>query len=128
FFLISLVLVGLYVYKKTGDAFCGILVQLPAILYLTLRSYGQDKCILPIIVNIDAEPMLIIVINLFLLCFFKLYFDDEKKPKGASSAGLFGIVCGLGVAVKVTFLPMWLIPVVLLQTWRDKTMFLITSD
>jgi len=125
-FLLSLFFVGYYTYKKTNDIFCGICMQLPAFIFLTLRSYGHDKAILPIITNVDAEPLLITIVNIFILCLLRLYFRKGIE-KGYLSSLLFGLTCGFALATKASFLPFLLIPLVLLNGLRVKAFFMLTT-
>lgn len=125
-FLLTLAALGWYALKKTGTALAAVLLQLPALVYLTLRSYGSDKSILPIIVNVDAEPVLITAVNLFLMCFLKLYYAQDEQSR-SMAAVLFGLVCGFGTAMKITFLPMVLLPILLLKKWNDRVILAVSA-
>ncbi len=121
-YIATLVALGIYVWQKTKDWCLTICVQAPAILFFTVPSGGNSDYALPVISNVSAEPFLLVVGNLFALCLLKLYF---AKTVEKTSVILLGLVCGLGIATKVSFLPMLLIPGILIPNMRGRLLFLI---
>ena len=71
-FFASLVFVGLYTFQKTKSRSMALLTQLPAFFYLTVKVYSSSQVVVPIIANINAEPLLISVINVFTVLVIKL--------------------------------------------------------
>ncbi|MBF0489612.1 MAG: hypothetical protein HQL15_03205 [Candidatus Omnitrophica bacterium] len=116
---------AVYVYEKTKDKTAAILTQIPSLSFLILKSYTSSDAILPVVANLDPEPLLISIINLFNLCFLKLYFAKEPKEKTIATLGL-GFIYGLGIATKFSCLPLLIIPLILLP-WRMKPLFLAIS-
>ncbi len=121
----SLTWMGWVAFHKTRDILFALLIQTPSFLYLTLKSYGHSEGVLPIIANINAEPLLITILNVFVLCLLKLFFDIKEKQCLATTL-LLGVVCGLGVATKVSFIPLMLIPVFLLPQMKSRILFVLT--
>ncbi|MBF0483292.1 MAG: hypothetical protein HQL25_01165 [Candidatus Omnitrophica bacterium] len=116
---------ALYVYKKTGDKIAAVLTQLPIINFLVLKSWGSMEAIIPVVANVDPEPLLISIMLLFNLFFFKLFLSKDQKEDWASVLFL-GLICGLGVAAKLTFLPILLLPLMIIK-WRMKVFFIFVS-
>jgi hypothetical protein len=123
-FLSSLALAVL-VYQKTGARTAAILSQLPSLFFLSLTSGNSTEAVNPVVANVSPEPLLIVVINLFNICFLMNYYAESSKDKLVSSV-CWGFVCGLGAAVKLTFIPVLAVPLIILG-WRDKFLFAVVS-
>ena len=107
----SSALVGGYLYHKTRNKIAVLLIQLPAI-PLLVDTFG-----------VSPDPFLIMTVNLFNLFFLQALFARSSHKKLMASLGL-AMVCGLGVATKMIFLPLLLIPILILA-WRLKLVFII---
>ena len=112
-YIASLIAVGLYAFKRTKNIVFSLFVQTASFLFLT---------VIPMMVNVNAEAVLITVLNLYILCVLKLYFDFEGEAHNRSMV-LFGMVCALGVATKITFLPLLIGPFILYRGLRAKLVF-----
>lgn len=124
-YFISLTGVAYYAFRKTKDILFALLLQTPSFLYLTLKSYGGSHYVLPIIANINAGTLLLTIGNLYVMCLLKLYFDMTKRDHIISSV-LLGVVCALGIATKIPFLPLFLAPLILLPRYIPKVTFIFT--
>lgn len=122
FSFITSVGLAVYVFQKTKDGLAAVLTQLPALSFLVLKSWETSEPILPVTANVFPETMLIGIVNLFNFCFLKRYFSGTSK-RGYSSTILWGFVCGLGVAVKITFIPLLAIPLIILS-WKNRFLFI----
>ncbi len=112
-YMLSIIIVGLYSFKKTGNLLFSIFLQLSPFLLFPSDSR---------IFLISAEALLVTVVNFYVVCILKLYFDFEERNK-IRPAVLFAIVCALGVATKITFLPLLLAPIILLRGIKSKLIF-----
>jgi len=112
---------AVYIYRKTGDRIAAVLSQLPALTFLVLKSWDSFEPVFPVVVNVDPEPALMSVVNLFNLCLLVVYFSKASKDEFVPAL-FWGFVCGLGIAVKLTFLPLILVPLIVLA-WKDKALF-----
>ncbi len=121
-FFISLIWTGWYAYKRTKNLLFALFIQSGAFLYLSLRSYDWDDYVLPIITNVNAETLIITICNLYTICLIKLFFNHKSFP----AAIWFGIVCGLGVASKLTFIPLLVAPLILLPKIKDRMVFIFS--
>ncbi len=119
-FFISLILVGWYAYKRTKNLLFALFIQSGGFLYLTLRSYDWDDYVLPIITNVNAETLIITICNLYTICLIKLFFTHKPIPVSI----WFGIVCGVGVASKLTFIPLLVAPLILLPKIKHRLIFI----
>jgi len=114
--LIFLYLTGFFIWKITKNITWAFLLQLAPFLV------GAE--LFESLVEVKPEPMLLGT-TVFATALFFIYFFQEKN-KGYKNPILMGIVCGLGVAVKVTFIPILMLPIVGLQYIKEKVFFLFT--
>jgi hypothetical protein len=114
-FLTSFVL-GEYVYRRTNDKLAVLLSQLPVLSFLALRSFSFYDYVPPIITNVTPEPLLVSVCSLFNLCFLKLFFAKKKQDE-TLMAVLLGVLTGLGIACKLTFFPVLVLPLIVCKRW-----------
>jgi hypothetical protein len=118
-FFLSLTFVGVYTYQKTRSRALALLMQLPAFFYLMIKAMP----VLPVIANINAEPLLISVINLYAALVIKLFYArDDQEERWTTFALAF--ICGLALSVKFTAGTLWLIPFALLPG-RRRWIFLL---
>jgi len=123
-YIISLIAVGLYAYKKTKDILFALLLQMAPFLFLTLKAYSSSHP-LTVIVNINSDTVLMVLSNLSILCILRLLYNDTPRQHYLTAA-LFGLICGLGMTTKITFLPMLLIPVILIPRIKSRLIFVLT--
>ena len=121
--MLSSVFLGGYVYKKTNDKIAAVLSQLPWLSFFFLRACESNFPFLPVITNLGAESFLVVIINLFNLAFLKLYFSESSREKLWATIFL-SIICGLGFATKLTFLPL-IISAFLIVPWKAKFTFIV---
>ncbi len=112
---------GLYVFRKTGDRLAAVLAQLPALSFLTMKSWESFEPILPVVANVDPEPLLMSVLNLFNICLLMNFYARTSKEASISTI-FWGLVCGWGAAIKLTFIPIVLVPLIVLS-WKNRFLF-----
>jgi hypothetical protein len=111
---VSLFLLGLTAFFLCQNLTLSLLVQLSPFLWTPLIQS----------IRVSPEPLLFCLTQLFvILLLFYLYSDVERSPRFALA---IGVIFGLGVGTKVTFLPLGLV-VFLLPGWRKKGLFLVTA-
>jgi len=113
---------GVYVFRKTNDIWAALLAQLPSLSFLVMKSWESFEPVLPVAANVSPECMLVGVLNLFTICLLMNFFAKTPKENLASTM-YWGLISGLGVAVKFTFLPILLVPCIVLS-WKNKIIFL----
>jgi hypothetical protein len=106
--LATLVVCGLLICKWTGDPVTAVLFQLG-----TLTS-GNCRASLS---EVSPEPLLLILaIWLAVLVFYQV--TNIGKDYRAEPAWQYGLVVGLGLALKVNYAPLALLPLFMLSTFR----------
>jgi len=110
-----------YVFQKTGDTIAALLTQLPALIFLVMKSWETVEPVLPVVANVEPEPLLISIVNLFNICLLMAFFSRTPKDESVATL-LWGGISGLGVAVKLTFAPLVIVPLIILS-WRNKVIF-----
>jgi len=126
FFVLSLGALSFFLWRRTRDIVLVLLAQLPAVLYLTIASYRSPDPVIPVNANVIAETLLMTGMNLFNGVMLAFLFDDTKRER-PGMAVLAGVVCGLCLATKFTFLPFVLAPFLLLRGTKGKGIFTLTT-
>ncbi|TSC92869.1 MAG: hypothetical protein CEN89_387 [Candidatus Berkelbacteria bacterium Licking1014_7] len=111
---VLLVVVGWCIYKKTKSVMLSLLTQ--SGVFFSSVTFGYLNAIAP-------EPLLIFSDLLITLIVVKLVFD--KKPNWNKYGLEFALVAGFGIATKITFLPLLILPLVVLPKIKDKILFMI---
>ena len=101
------------IYKATRNLPAALLIQLSPFLSYTV-SYELSV--------VSAENFLISVIMLFIAYLIK-YNSDSEPENGSNYILIFSLICGLGLATKITFFPLLLIPLILLKGITKKIRF-----
>ncbi|MBK8552340.1 MAG: hypothetical protein IPL53_15240 [Ignavibacteria bacterium] len=113
----ALFILGLVAFKKSGNIYSAIVLQLSPLssstIYLDLA-------------NVSPEPFLIFT-TLLLITIIISYTNKDGITfiNNLKYAIGFGIICGFGLAVKISFFPILLIPLVLIRRFSFKIYFLL---
>jgi len=119
-FILILFGIGLYCYSKSKSIMFACLIQSTGLVFC---KFYNIHIVMPPIVNISPEMLIIIASYLCAFLVLKLYFKGSKNCLWESIA--FGVVCALGFISKTTFMPLLLLPIVLLPGLRQKLIFFI---
>lgn len=113
----ALMLLGLLAYKVTENIYLSILLQLSPFTSMEML-YGS------IIVSPDN---FLITGSLFFICALIYYWFriEEDKPPPVKFILVFGLICGLGLATKLNFIPLVFIPFFLIKGYKSKIYFWI---
>lgn len=111
---ILLIITAITTYFLTKNIFLSLLIQLTPLSSTTIMYYALTK--------VSPEPILllstlILVLNLILISFYKISYKF--------SAVLFSFAFGLGMAAKITFFPLLVIPLIILPKIKTKLIFLL---
>ena len=98
------------IYRVTGNLPAALLIQLSPFLSYTV-SYELSV--------VSAENFLITVILLLTAFLIKFISDPEADIKN-NYVLIFSLICGLGLATKITFFPLIIIPLFLLKGIKKK--------
>lgn len=107
FMLFCLGYVAVAAFKNT---WLGLVLQLSPFLSVTLTEEMFTK--------VSPEPFLFATVALLAMLLFAYYSAQEKNNK--KFVYLFALLSGFGLATKMTFLPILIIPLILLPGWRNK--------
>jgi hypothetical protein len=114
---ITLLIAGFYVYKKTGSVLYGILIQtapfISVILYEIIGRVTPEILI----------PLPIIAVTSFLIG----HIADGKEKFSVREIVFISFIMGFGLAVKLTFLPIWIIPLILVSSWKERLLTMLLS-
>ncbi len=125
FFVLSLGGLSVWLWQRTRDFVMVLLVQLPAVFYLTIPSYRSTGPVLTVSGNVIAETLLMTGMNLFNGVMLALLLDRANRERSVVAAAA-GTVCGLCLATKFTVLPLALAPFLMLRGIKRKSLFVLT--
>lgn len=112
---VGVLLLGGFIYRKTGDVVRAMLVQIPALALLTLRSWGlEGNLVFCVPVNVNSDTLMIAVSLALAGMVFAVYADPGREER-LSTAVLLAVIVGIGMATKLTFLPWAVAPFFLLR-------------
>lgn len=121
-----LLITGVAMYFLTKDIALSLLMQLSPFFYETILDYGLTR--------VSPEPLLLSVTLLFALFLIMFSFSDIQSTTKAEGIGIkithkgfvtiFALLAGFGVATKLTFLPLLVIPLVLLTSIKSRVQYL----
>jgi hypothetical protein len=98
---------GRYTLKYTGSFPAAILMQLSPFASHTIL--GMSGRLIP-------EAVMIIPLMLLTIMILKCIYEDKDVRKTRQNLVLFGMIIGFGIACKLTFLPLIVLPLFLLKT------------
>lgn len=64
-------------------------------------------------------PIPVVLMNIMLL--YLLYNKDDEH--GIKQSIIFGLISAFGLSIKLTYLPLWIIPFMVLKNWRSKFIY-----
>ena len=78
-----------------------------------------------LLTKVSTEPTLVIACLLFSVLVLRVFIKEDLGEKKNSYLIGFAILSAFGVATKITFFPLIIIPIVLLEPWSEKLYFSI---
>lgn len=115
---LALYLLGLFTYRQTSNLSLSIFIQLSPFISFEIL-YG--------LVIVSPENFLILcVLCISGVLFYYVYNKDSDKHMTALAI-VCGIICGFGTVSKLTFLPVCLLPLILLKGLKSKLLFTFTA-
>lgn len=115
---ITLIVLGLFIFRFTKNIWYAILIQTTPLFSEILLYNG--------FLRISQEVVLMIgSITFGAFCLFWLFRQGQKPPKFFSDG--FGIITGFGLASKIIFLPLMLIPMIISGGKKNRIRYLKAS-
>lgn len=108
---------GLIIHRSTESILSAVIIQLSPFLSLSI-SYS--------FFTVSAEIFLIPV-SMMLIAYSVKYIFDTKENDNLKYLFIFSILCGIGLAIKINFFPLILIPLILLKGYLKKIFFLLLT-
>ncbi len=107
---LSLFIAGKYVFKKTNSVLYALLIQtVPFVTYIWYEIIGR----------ITPELLMPIpIVALIVLMIYHVYSDKEKFS--GSQLVIMSLIIAFGLSVKITLIPLLIIPLVIVKTWKSK--------
>ncbi len=110
-----LLLLGWVALKKTGSVWLSLLLQVSTLISANSLDHIWTK--------LSPEPLLFFVTGIFVLTIVLYYFEKDKNQW--KYVLFFSLVTGAGLGTKVTFLPLIVIPLIILPTFKKKLGYLL---
>lgn len=107
---ITLFIAGRYVFIKTGSLLYSMLIQTTPFIAVILYE---------IIGRITPEiliPFPIIALTAFLIG----HIADKKEKFSNIDLVILSLIMGFGLSIKLTLIPIWIIPLIIVNSWRGK--------
>lgn len=114
----ALFLLGWITYKKTKSIYASIFLQLSPFLSITLFLR---------ITRFAPETLFVFVLMLLATIAIAYIYDLQKTGIRKKYAIAFAIICGFGLATKISFFPILLLPLILLKKISSKILFLLAT-
>ncbi len=114
---LSVYVAGRHVYRKSGSILYGALVQtLPFITFIWYEIIGR----------ITPELLMPLPV-LALTAYFIGRFSDQKTDFNRKDLILLALIMAFGLSIKLTMLPLWIIPIIVVRPWLKKTYVMMLS-
>ncbi len=111
-----LLVLGIVTFLLLGNSWAGLMLQIAPFLSVTLIEELFTK--------VAPEPVLFAAVAFLIMLLLKFYTSANQGSKKYPL--LFGLLAGFGVATKMTFLPILIIPFIILTGKRNKWLYIIT--
>lgn len=105
---------GRRIYQSTGSILYGILIQTTP--FLAVIWYDLIGRIVPEL----FMPLPVIFLEIFLI---ELVYS-KKNIEDFRQIILLSAISAFGISIKLTFIPLWFIPLILIKSWKRKAQFL----
>lgn len=109
-----LLLLGWVGWKKTGSLWHALILQFTPFLSANVLEHVWTK--------VSPEPVLFMVSTVLVMAL--MYFLYDPRRDTYRYVILFSLVSGFGLATKATYFPLFFIPLLRLQGWRRKGLFI----
>lgn len=104
---------GKRIYKSTGSILCGFLLQTTP--FLAVIWYDIIGRIVPELLM----PIPVIFLEIFLI---EMIYS-EKSVENKMQIIVLAVISAIGLSVKLTYLPLWFIPLIIIRRWKNKALF-----
>lgn len=117
---ILLFIIGLTALKLAKNIWLSLLLQFSPFFFNVTFTQGLSR--------VSPEPLLLFASLLFLLILMKMVFKEKLYESAHWYMIVLALVSGFGMATKVTFAPLLIIPFFVLPKFRNKICFLFLTS
>ncbi len=115
----ALLILGVVAFRKIGSFFAAFFLQFtPFVAFLIIYQIAQ---------NILETTTIIVILLLIASAISYIHDSDFSVKKNIYYCIIFGIICGIGLANKISILPIMIIPFLLIKKFRYKALFITVS-
>lgn len=111
---LMMLIMGIAVYRLLKNPWFSLILQVTPFLSSNLLEHAWTK--------VSPEPVLIFTVMALVILLVAYYCSNNKQNRWYP--WIFGAVVGFGLATKATFIPLAVIPFILLEGWRRKWIYL----
>lgn len=105
---------GVAAFHFLKNMWLGLILQVTPFLSSNLLEHAWTK--------VSPEPVLVFTTMIFIIVLLTYYSGNNRHNRWYP--WIFGAVVGFGLATKATFLPLVIIPFILLEGWKSKWIYL----
>jgi len=117
---IAIFLLGITVYREMKRIVDAVFLQLTPFAFYSQDIYFQ-------LTNVSVEPILVFTILLLIIAII-IYINKNRSERYSLFYSIvFGVLCGLGMATKISFFPILVIPFLLIRHLKFKVLFILIS-
>lgn len=115
---LALFVLGFFTLRWTSSVGYALLLQCaPFVSWQTFRVF----------VKVSPEPVLFLASIFLTMLLLRMVMKNDLKERVKLYTALFALIISFGLAGKLTFIPMALVPLLLLPGWRSKAVFLLAT-
>jgi hypothetical protein len=116
---LGIFILGYVVTKKNGHLLSGLFFQLTPLVFFIIMLYST---------NLIPESILPFLVMILIAGIISYVSEPElTSSKSTRYCMLFGVTCGLIIATKISFLPLMIIPFLVIKNFSKKLLFVILS-
>jgi hypothetical protein len=110
--------VGKIAYRITNSISYAFLLQLsPLFTNIIFGNIGR----------ITPENLIPIPVMFLSLLLLKLIYQPEEEEDSKKHSIWFGLISAFGLSIKLTYFPIWIMPLIVIKTWRNKMWYSLTA-
>lgn len=115
---IFLYLVGRLVYRYSKNILAALALQATPFAFLMTLELS---------LRLNPEMIMVSLVSCWIIILVKLIYENPSQINFKKYSLIFGILLGLSMATKITFLPYFLLVIIILPDWKLRLRFTITA-
>ena len=111
---IMILVLGVVSFFFLKNIWLSLILQITPFLSSNLLEHAWTK--------VSPEPVLVFTVAVFIMALLAYYYSANRQYR--FYPWIFSLICGFGLATKMTFLPLMIIPLILLEGRKQKWIYL----